>query len=77
MKEEEEETFLEAAPALEAAIKNLAPTVAAIVAPIIAEKIGPKVLGGKPAVGSRRRDAGVIVFRDLIPTLIDIYEAAK
>ncbi|MCK4825075.1 hypothetical protein KA005_55520 [bacterium] len=71
------ETFLEAAPALAAIARKYAPTVAAFVAPIIAEKIGPKVLGGKPAIGTRRRDLGVIVFRDLIPALIDVYEAAK
>ncbi len=68
---------LEAAPALGEITKKMAPTVAAIVAPLIAEKIGPKVIGGKPAVGSRRRDLGVIVFRDLIPTLIDLYEEEK
>ncbi len=65
---------LEAAPALGAIARKYAPAVAAIAAPLIAEKIGPKVIGGQPAVGSRRRDLGVIVFRDLIPTLIDLYE---
>lgn len=68
---------LKAAPALGEIAKKIAPTVATVVAPLIAEKIGPKVIGGKPAVGSRRRDLGVIVFRDLIPTLIDLYEEEK
>ncbi len=68
---------LKTAPALTTTLEKLAPTVAAIAAPIIAEKIGPKVIGGKPAVGSRRRDLGVIVFRDLIPTLINLYEEEK
>lgn len=71
------QTNLEAAPALAALARKYGPTilpaVAAVVAPIIAEKIGPKVIGGTPAVGTRRRDLGVIVFRDLVPTLIDAY----
>ncbi len=67
---------LKAAPAL-TLVKKYAPTVAAIAAPLIAEKVGPTVIGGKPAVGSRRRDLGIIVFRDLIPTLIDLYEEEK
>ena len=68
---------LEATPALGEIVKKLAPTVATIVAPIVAEKIGPKVIGGNPAVGSRRRDLGIIVIRDLVPTLIDLYQGSQ
>ena len=71
------QTNLEAAPALAVIARKYAPTVAAFLAPIIAEKIGPKVIGGTPAVGTRRSDLGVIVFRELIPTLIDAYAEAK
>ena len=71
------QSTLEAAPALAVIARKYAPTVAAFLAPIIAEKIGPKVIGGKPAIGTRRRDLGVIVFRDLIPTLIDVYAEGK
>ena len=68
---------LEAAPALAILARKYAPAVAAVVAPIIAANVGPKVIGGIPAVGTRRRDLGVIVFRDLIPTLIDAYAEEK
>lgn len=68
---------LEAAPALTAIARKYAPSVARVVAPLIAEKVGPKVIGGKPAIGERRRNLGIWVFRDLVPTVIDLYAEGK
>ena len=53
--------------------RKYAPAVGRILAPIVAEKIGPKIVGGKPVIGERRRKLGIVVFRDLVPTLIDLY----
>ena len=53
--------------------RKYAPAVGRILAPIVAEKIGPKIIGGKPVIGERRRKLGRVVFRDLVPTLIDLY----
>jgi len=57
--------------------RKYAPAVGRVLAPIVAEKIGPKIIGGKPLIGERRRKLGIVVFRDLVPTLIDLYEEGK
>lgn len=38
----------------------------------IPEKPGPKVVGREPVIGSIRRSMGLPVFRDELPTLIEI-----
>ena len=64
--------YLEVAPAL-ATIARYAPAVGRVLAPIVAEKLGPKIIGGKPVIGERRWKLGIVVLRDLVPTLIDLY----
>lgn len=40
-------------------------------------KMGPKILGGIPAIGSLRRKRDIKVARDSLPTLIDVYAERK
>ena len=78
MKITDSELYLEyGASALVSIARKYAPAVGRVLAPIVAEKIGPKIVGGKPVIGERRRKLGIVVFRDLVPTLIDLYEKEK
>lgn len=55
--------------------KILSPVITGVDIPTAEDiaKMGPKILGGTPAIGSLRRKRGMKVVRDSLPTIVDVY----